>query len=115
MYYKYQTYTRQAGFLGSLKDFRKRKSVLLTALDNINITIDQGEIIGLLGPNGAGKTTLLKLMTGILEPSSGEIICNGKIPFKKEKVFLKKIGVVMGQKSQLIWDLPAQKRYECCK
>lgn len=107
IYYKYQTYTRQEGFLGSLKDFGKRKSVLLTALENVDITIERGEIIGLLGPNGAGKTTLLKLMTGILEPSSGEIICNEQIPFKKEKTFLKKIGVVMGQKSQLIWDLPA--------
>lgn len=105
--YQYQTYTRQSGFLGSLKDFGKRKSIRVTALENINISIAKGEIVGLLGPNGAGKTTLLKVMTGILEPSQGGILCNGKIPFEKNKEFLKKIGVVLGQKSQLIWDLPA--------
>lgn len=105
--YQYQTYTRQSGFIGSLKDFGKRKSIRLSALEDINISIAKGEIVGLLGPNGAGKTTLLKVMTGILEQSQGEVVCNGKTPFKKERDFLKKIGVVLGQKSQLIWDLPA--------
>lgn len=65
------------------------------------------EVVGILGPNGAGKTTLIKLLTGILEKSEGEIICNGFDPYTKNKEYLKNIGVVMGQKSQLIWDLPA--------
>ena len=65
------------------------------------------EAVGILGPNGAGKTTLIKLLTGILEKSEGEIICNGFYPYTKNKEYLQNIGVVMGQKSQLIWDLPA--------
>lgn len=104
--YNYESYEKESGLLGSLRDFRKRKVVQQTAIKSFNLEVKKGEIIGLLGPNGAGKTTLIKMMCGILQPSNGAIQCNQFQPFKKEAPFLKSIGVLMGQKSQLIWDLP---------
>lgn len=104
--YHYESYEKESGLLGSLKDFRKRKVIKETAIRSFNLEVGKGEIIGLLGPNGAGKTTLIKMMCGILQPSEGEVRCNQFQPFKKEATYLKSIGVLMGQKSQLIWDLP---------
>lgn len=104
--YNYESYEKESGLLGSLKDFRKRKVTKETAIRSFNLEVGKGEIIGLLGPNGAGKTTLIKMMCGILQPSEGEVRCNQFQPFKKEAAYLKSIGVLMGQKSQLIWDLP---------
>lgn len=104
--YHYESYEKESGLLGSLKDFRKRKVTKETAIRSFNLEVGKGEIIGLLGPNGAGKTTLIKMMCGILQPSEGEVRCNQFQPFKKEAAYLKSIGVLMGQKSQLIWDLP---------
>lgn len=104
--YHYESYEKESGLLGSLKDFRKRKVIKETAISCFNLEVGKGEIIGLLGPNGAGKTTLIKMMCGILQPSEGEVWCNQFQPFKKEAAYLKSIGVLMGQKSQLIWDLP---------
>ncbi|MDO5717068.1 MAG: ATP-binding cassette domain-containing protein [Tissierellia bacterium] len=105
--YYYKTFTKESGLLGSIEDFFRRKHEMIHVLKNFDLTIDEGEIIGLIGPNGAGKTTFIKTLIGILEPHSGTIRVNGFTPFKKEKAFLKDIGVVIGQKSQLIWDLPA--------
>lgn len=105
--YSYKSYVRREGFIGSLRDFKQREAIVQDAVKNINFTIHKGDIIGLLGQNGAGKTTLIKLMTGILEPTEGQITIDGFHPFNKEKSFLKEIGVVIGQKSQLVWDLPA--------
>ncbi|MBP1905536.1 ABC-2 type transport system ATP-binding protein [Paenibacillus turicensis] len=106
VHYHYESYEKESGLLGSLKDFRKRKAIKETAIRSFNFEVSKGEIIGLLGPNGAGKTTLIKMMCGILQPSEGEVWCNQFQPFKKEAAYLKSIGVLMGQKSQLIWDLP---------
>lgn len=105
--YFYKTFKKQQGFVGSIKDFWKREEERVHSLRNFELEIGKGEILGLLGPNGAGKTTLIKLLSGILEPDSGEVSCMGHRPFRKEKAYLKNIGVVLGQKSQLIWDLPA--------
>lgn len=105
--YRYQTFTKEQGFWGTLKDFKKREISEVSAVKDFSLKVDQGQIIGLIGPNGAGKTSLIKIMTGILEPSSGEITCNGYRPFDKNNQYLKSIGVILGQKSQLIWDLPA--------
>lgn len=103
----YRTYQKGEGLLNSLKDFFKRSNTLSHALKNISLQIAPGEIVGLLGPNGAGKTTLLKILSGLIHPTSGFACVNGTIPHKKEKNFLKQIGMVMGQKSQLLWDIPA--------
>ncbi|MDO4792987.1 MAG: ATP-binding cassette domain-containing protein [Filifactor alocis] len=105
--YFYKTFKKQQGLVGSIKDFWKREEERVHSLKNFDLEIEKGEILGLLGPNGAGKTTLIKLLSGILEPDSGEVSCMGYRPFRKEKAYLKNIGVVLGQKSQLIWDLPA--------
>lgn len=105
--YEYKTYEKSTGTLSVVKDFFNRKYNYIEAINIEELNIAKGEMVGLLGPNGAGKTTLIKLMTGILSLKEGEIICDEYIPYEKKKEFLKEIGVVMGQKSQLLWDLPA--------
>ena len=83
-----------------------------TAIDDLSVTIPEGELIGLVGPNGAGKTTLMKMLSGILLPTSGSITALGYTPFEKNIAFLKQIAFVMGQRNQLIWDLPARDSFE---
>lgn len=90
-----------------LRDFFNREHKTNTALHNISFEIPEGELVGFIGPNGAGKTTTMKILTGILHPTSGTVIANGYIPFEKKKEYLKQIAFVMGQKNQLIWELPA--------
>ena len=113
--YKYKTYHKGSGFLNNIKDFFNRKYEFVDALDIESLNIEKGEIVGLLGPNGAGKTTLIKIMTGILSVKNGDILCDNYIPYNKEKQDLKEIGVVIGQKSQLIWDLPSIDTLEMLK
>ncbi len=104
--YAYTVFERKAGFINGLKDFLARKKSYVQALEHIDISIQAGESIGVLGENGAGKTTLMKLLSGIITPKSGELLVMGHQPHKREKAFLTDIGVMFGQKSQLIWDLP---------
>lgn len=105
--FNYVSFEKRPGLKGSINDLFHRKKIEIPALKQFNLTIDSGEIVGLIGPNGAGKTTLTKLLTGIISPSSGQVRVGGFQPDKKEKAFLKDIGVLFGQKSQLSWDLPA--------
>ena len=102
----YKTYRKFGGLKGALKDFFHRKYETNIALNHIQLQIEKGEVVGLLGPNGAGKTTLMKIISGIVEPSEGKVVVNGFNPYRKEKQFLRQIGMVLGQKSQLLWDLP---------
>ena len=97
---------RREGLIGSIRDLFSRRYHTLRAVDDISMDIAQGEIIGYLGPNGAGKSTTIKMMTGVLEPSSGEILVNGKVPYKNRTENCENIGVVFGQRSQLWWSLP---------
>ncbi len=90
-----------------IKDFFNRQYKSYTAVKKISFEIGEGELIGFIGPNGAGKTTTLKMLSGILYPTSGKIDILGYVPFEKDYRFLKQIGFVMGQKNQLLWDLPA--------
>lgn len=105
--YLYKSYLKGAGLKGSFRDFFKREFQNVSALKEVNLSIPKGQIVGLLGPNGAGKTTLIKILCGILAPGTGEVKVNLYKPYLKEAVFLKGIGLVLGQKSQLLWDLPA--------
>ncbi len=103
----YNIAVKEAGIAGTLKHFWDRQYRQVAAVKDISLAIASGEMVGFLGPNGAGKTTTLKMLTGLIHPSSGRISVAGHIPFRRDRAFLQKITLVMGQKQQLIWDLPA--------
>lgn len=103
----YKLFEKEPGLRGSIKSLFNRKFKLKTALSNFDITINEGEFVGLIGPNGAGKTTLMKMLTGIIAPTSGNISVLGFYPNKLENAFKKQYAVVMGQKSQLFFELSA--------
>jgi len=101
----YRRFEKDPGLAGSVRSLFHRKFVDKVAVDNFNLNVEAGEFVGLIGPNGAGKTTLTKMLTGIIAPTSGEISVLGFYPNKLENAFKKQYAVVMGQKSQLIFDL----------
>ena len=103
----FKSYKKEEGLMGSFKSLIKRKYISNVAVYQFQLAINSGEIVALLGPNGSGKTTLMKMFTGIIVPSSGQLTVCGHTPFHREKEFRKKIALVMGQKSQLWWDIPA--------
>lgn len=100
-------YEKDAGLKNSLKNLFSRKELIKTAVKDISFEIEEGEIVGFLGPNGAGKTTTLKMLSGILYPSGGSASIRGYTPWERKKEFKKQFSIVMGQKNQLWWDLPA--------
>jgi ABC-2 type transport system ATP-binding protein len=102
----YPVAVKEPGLVGTLTHFFHRTYRSITAVQNVSFTLDAGEIVGFLGPNGAGKTTTLKMLTGLIHPSQGQVTVAGHTPFRREAAFLQKITLVMGQKQQLIWDLP---------
>lgn len=103
----YPIHEKEPGFAGSIKSLFNRTYHISKAVDNISFTINQGELVGFIGPNGAGKTTTLKMLSGLLYPSNGFIDVLGHKPFERKFDFLTQISLVMGQKNQLWWDLPA--------
>ena len=105
---KYKRYKKQEGVIGSIKGLFHREYEEKIAVDAFNMDVDEGEFIGLIGPNGAGKTTLVKMLTGIIAPTGGEIQVMGFYPNKLEKAFKQQYAVVMGQKSQLFFELTAE-------
>ena len=103
----YQVHEKEPGLIGSLRSFVDRKFRTVRAVDGVSFSIENGEMIGFLGPNGAGKTTTLKMLAGLLYPTGGSLQVEGFIPNERRAPFLKTITLVMGQKQQLLWDLPA--------
>ncbi|MFP4119741.1 ABC transporter ATP-binding protein [Coleofasciculus sp.] len=103
----YPVAVKQPGIKGTLTHFLRRKYRSVVAVQNVSFEIGMGEVVGFLGPNGAGKTTTLKMLTGLVHPSGGEVKVAGHQPFQRESNFLQQITLVMGQKQQLLWDLPA--------
>lgn len=103
----FTVYKRSKGIWGSVKGLFHREKEIVEAVKSISIDINEAEFIGFIGPNGAGKTTTLKMLSGILHPTEGEIEVLGKKPFKREAELQKQFALVMGQKNQLWWDLPA--------
>ena len=107
----FKVHRRPPGFVSALKSLVHRKYEIVKAVDGVTFKIERGERVGFLGPNGAGKTTTLKVLSGLLHPTSGEVDVAGHVPFRREAALLGKITLVMGQKSQLIWDLPPAETY----
>lgn len=103
---------RQSGLGAAVKSLFDRKFTLVDAVKDVSFTIDRGEIVGFLGPNGAGKTTTLKMLSGLLHPTSGTATVNGHIPWKRDNAYLRTINMVMGNRHQLSWDLPAGDTYK---
>lgn len=112
---EFKILNRHEGLKGSLKDLFSRDYKVIKAVNDITMNIYPGEIVGYLGPNGAGKSTTIKMMTGVLCPTKGEILCNGVIPYKHRTQNAQKIGVVFGQRSQLWWALPAIESFKILK
>lgn len=104
---RYEYYRKQAGLLGSFRSLFHREKLFAEAVQDISFSIKPGELIGFLGPNGAGKTTTLKMLSGILHPTSGEVKVLGYVPSNRESAYQKQFSLVMGQKNQLMPDLPA--------
>lgn len=112
---EFRILNRHEGLKGSFKDLFSRDYKTVRVVDNITLTVKQGEIVGYLGPNGAGKSTTIKMMTGVLAPTSGELIVNGRNPYKERTRNCQEIGVVFGQRSQLWWSLPLIESFRLLK
>lgn len=112
---EFKVLNRREGLKGSFKDLFSRNYRIVRAVDNISMNVRQGEIVGYLGPNGAGKSTTIKMMTGVLEPTSGKILINGNIPYRDRSRNAQEIGVVFGQRSQLWWSLPLIESFKILK
>lgn len=108
----YRVHKRPPGLGAAVKALFKREYTWVKAVDGIDFDIKPGERVGFLGPNGAGKTTTLKMLSGLLHPAAGEVVVGGHTPQKREVALLKKIMLVMGQKQQLLWDLPPAETFE---
>lgn len=100
-------YTKAVGLKGSVKNLFHREKLTKDAVRGVSFNVEEGEIVGLLGPNGAGKTTTLKMLSGILFPTSGNACVGGFVPWERKNEFKRLFSIVMGQKNQLWWDLPA--------
>ncbi len=103
----FEYYEKGQGLQGSVRNLFFRKKLKKEAVKDLNFTVQQGEIVGFLGPNGAGKTTSLKMLSGILHPSGGRAEVLGYTPWERKNDFKRRISIIMGQKNQLWWDLPA--------
>lgn len=112
---EFKVLNRHEGLSGSIRDLFSRDYKIVKAVNNVSMTIHPGEIVGYLGPNGAGKSTTIKMMTGVLQPTRGEILVNGRIPYKNRTANAQNIGVVFGQRSQLWWSLPLIESFKLLK
>src|ERR1700726_4993615 len=108
----YRTYRKERGLWGSIKGLIKRRYQETRAADEVSFQIEQGEFVGFLGPNGAGKTTVLKMLSGLLNPTSGDARVLGFIPWERRNEMKRQFSLLMGQKNALWWDLPAQESLE---
>ncbi|MBU0576130.1 ATP-binding cassette domain-containing protein [Patescibacteria group bacterium] len=107
----FKVYQKQPGLMGSIKSLFKRKYKTVKAVDNISFEIKRGEVVGFIGQNGAGKTTTLKVLSGLLFPTAGEVSVLGFDPWDRKPEFQKQFSLIMGQKNQLWWDLPAMETF----
>src|SRR5476649_1749926 len=108
----YRTYQKEAGFWGALKGLAHRRYKETAAAKEVSFSVNEGELVGFLGPNGAGKTTVLKMLSGLLYPTSGEATVLGFTPWRRQNDFKRQFALILGQKNQLWWDLPAAESLE---
>jgi len=108
----YRTYRKERGLWGSIKGLVRRRHDETRAADKVSFRIDEGEFVGFLGPNGAGKTTVLKMLSGLLNPTSGDARVLGFVPWERRNEMKRQFSLLMGQKNALWWDLPAQESLE---
>ena len=108
----FKVHKRPPGLMAALKSVVHRTYTTVKAVDGVSFTIERGERVGFLGPNGAGKTTTLKVLAGLLHPTAGDVSVAGHRPQQRDAEFLRRITLVMGQKQQLIWDLPPAETYQ---
>ena len=107
----YRVFQKTPGFTGALRGLFHRRYQEVSAVGGVSFEIEPGELVGFLGPNGAGKTTTLKMLSGLLQPSGGTATVLGHLPWKREEAFRRKISLLLGQKNQLVWDLPARESF----
>ena len=112
---EYKKIKKESGLRGAVKNLFVQKSETVRAVDDISFSIEKGDIVGYIGPNGAGKSTTVKMLSGILQPTSGEILVGGVSPQKDRKRVVQNLGVVFGQRSQLNWDLRLGETFELLK
>ena len=112
---EFKKVVKEPGIKGSVKALFNPKTEKVLAVDDVSFTVPKGEVLGFIGPNGAGKSTVIKMLTGILTPTSGQCVINGKVPQKDRKNYVREIGVVFGQRTQLWWDLPLLETYSVLK
>src|SRR6185295_11642958 len=108
----FRTYKKQPGFTGALKGLFRRKYEQTVAVKEVSFSVAEGELVGFLGPNGAGKTTTLKMLAGLLYPSAGSASVLGYVPWERQDGYRRQFALLLGQKNQLWWDLPAQESLE---
>ena len=108
----YFVHERSSGLMASLRSLVARKTRAVPAVDDVSLDVAPGEIVGFLGPNGAGKTTTLKMLSGLLYPTDGDCLVLGYTPHRRESAFLRQITLVMGNRNQLLWDIPAADSFE---
>jgi len=104
----FRTYKKQPGFRGALKGLFRRKYEQTVAVKGVSFSVEEGELVGFLGPNGAGKTTTLKMLAGLLYPTSGSASVLGYVPWERDDGYRRQFALLLGQKNQLWWDLPAR-------
>lgn len=107
----YRVYQKKEGLMASLRGLFNRQYREVKAVRGINLDVEQGELVAFLGPNGAGKTTTLKLLSGVISPTDGEATVLGYVPWRRENAYRRRFALVMGQKNQLWWDLPAAESF----
>ncbi|AEH49216.1 ABC transporter ATP-binding protein [Parageobacillus thermoglucosidasius] len=112
---EFKSYSSRSGLVGAFRDLFTRNYKIIRAVNDISFTVKQGEMVGYIGENGAGKSTTIKMLTGILTPTSGKVIVNGMNPHKEREAFVRTIGVVFGQRSQLWWDIAVQESFRLLK
>jgi ABC-2 type transport system ATP-binding protein len=108
----YRVYQKESGLLGALRGLFRREYKEVRAVESVSFTIEPGEIVGFLGPNGAGKTTTLKMLSGLIYPTTGTATVLDHVPWQREDAFRRRFALVMGQKNQLWWDLPAADSFQ---